>query len=287
MRFSAVLWGVLLMAETAGTPRQVGEIRDPRIDESSGLAASRRHPGCFWTVNDGGPPVVYLLKGDGAVEGRARLDGVKYYDPEALALGPGPDREDDYLYVGDIGDNDRKRPTIRVYRLAEPDIERRYPAETLVFRYPDGPHDAEAMLVHPQTGALYIITKAKGSDARTLVFRSAAPQRTEGVRTLEPVGEIQFAEESALSLLVGRVTDAAISPDGRRVALCGYVRGWMLELPDGAAFDEIWKQRPIPFELGQRAQGEAIAFRGDGRALIATSEGTPSPIFEIPVYLSK
>jgi hypothetical protein len=52
----------------------------------------------------------------------------------------------------------------------------------------------------------------------------------------------------------------------------------------GIAFDEIWKQSPRPVDVGGfpglRRQGEAICYRADGMAILATSEGLPCPLIE-------
>jgi hypothetical protein len=78
------------------------------------------------------------------------------------------------------------------------------------------------------------------------------------------------------------ITGGDISPDGSRVALCDYVDGYELVLPDARiAFDQIWKQPLKPVDLGKRKQGESIGYRLDGRALLATSEGVHPPLIEV------
>ena len=81
------------------------------------------------------------------------------------------------------------------------------------------------------------------------------------------------------SIFGGVVTGGSISPDGRRVALCDYFQGYEIVLPASSRdFDDIWRQRMTGFDLGKRKQGEAIAYRLDGNALLATSEGKQSPL---------
>jgi hypothetical protein len=46
-------------------------------------------------------------------------------------------------------------------------------------------------------------------------------------------------------------------------------------------FNDIWKQRMTGFDLGKRNQGEAITYRLDGKALLATSEGVQSPLIQV------
>jgi hypothetical protein len=66
------------------------------------------------------------------------------------------------------------------------------------------------------------------------------------------------------------------------VALCDYFQGYELVLPEGASnFVDIWKQRMIGFDLGKRKQGESITYRLDGKALLATSEKSPSPFIQV------
>ena len=94
-------------------------IKDPRITESSGLAASRLHPGVYWTHNDSddGPYVYAVDSGTGktvATGHHARHRQPR--DVEAISIGP-----DGHLYVGDIGDNlGGTWPHVWIYRFPEP-----------------------------------------------------------------------------------------------------------------------------------------------------------------------
>jgi hypothetical protein len=274
--------------ETYGPPLTPGTLQDPAINESSGIIASRTTPGLYWTHNDSGDgPYIYALDDHGARRGTWRVRGASARDWEDIAAGPGPETGVNYLYIGDIGDNGEELGEIVVYRVKEPTIKpedsnssRLKPlvtedAEAIHFRYPDGAHNAEALLVHPKTGNLYIVTKIPF--ANSFVYEAPAPQDATTLTTLNRIAELKIP-----SMFGGLVTGGDISPDGLRVALCDYVDGYELALANSrASFDEIWKQPLKPLDLGKRKQGEAIAYRLDGRALLATSEGRHSPLVEV------
>jgi hypothetical protein len=274
-------------SETYGPPRVLGRLDDPSIKESSGIVASRANPGFYWTHNDSGDgPFIYGLDEHGAHLGTWRVKGASARDWEDIAAGPGPQAGASYLYIGDIGDNERRRSEVIVYRVKEPTIKpgdsassRLKPlatddAEVIRLSYPDGAHDAESLLVHPVTGDLYIVSKIPF--ANPAVYKAAAQLDVNGPTTLKRIGELDIP-----SLFGGLITGGDISPDGSRVALCDYVDGYELVLPGARApFDQIWKQPLKPLNLGKRKQGESIAYRLDGRALLATSEGAHPPLIE-------
>ncbi|HEX7276554.1 MAG TPA: hypothetical protein VF244_04205 [Acidimicrobiales bacterium] len=251
-----------------------GEISDEAVAESSGLVASRRHPGRLWTHNDSDQPAeLYCVEPDGGSCGRWTVAGAGNVDWEDIAAGPGPDPGQHYLYVGDIGDNVRSRDDVVVYRVVEPTITdpaaggTTAPATAIHLRYEDGPHDAESVAVHPETGTIYVIVKDPTDSG---VYRVAA-----GGDTLIRVGTLGLG-------LFAMATGADISPDGRRVAVCTPFAGFEYTLDPGADFDTLWQRRPAPVTLPGRTQGEAIAYRLDNDALFVTSEGYPSPLYEIP-----
>lgn len=273
--------------EGYGPATKIGALEDSAIKESSGIVASRTTPGLYWTHNDSGDgPFIYAFDNRGRRRGTWRVTGAAARDWEDMAAGPGPKSGLSYLYLGDIGDNESKRSEIVVYRIPEPTIKaadaaakKSKPqvteaAEAIRLRYPDGKHDAEALLVHPVTGNIYIVTKVRF--ANPTVYEAAAPLSGAGTTTLVRIGEL-----SVPSLFGGMITGGDISPDGRRVVLCDYVQGYEIVLPARAAFNQIWKQSLKPIALGQREQGEAIGYRLDGKALIATSEGRPAPLIQV------
>ncbi len=279
------------VSKAYGSPVHLGELEDKALDESSGIVASRRNPNLFWTHNDSGDgPFLYAFDRTGGKRGTWRVTGADALDWEDIAAGPGPQKGQSYLYIGDIGDNGKERREIIVYRVAEPavtaedaDSNRIEPhqteaAEAIHLRYPDGRHDAEALAVHPTTGDLYVITKTRSMSAAALVYKLAAPFSTSAINRLEKVGEI-----SVPSLLPGMITGGDISPDGTKLILCDYFNAYEASLPENSrgSFDGIWKQSPVVVKLGERQQGEAICYRLDGRAILAISEGKHSDLIEV------
>lgn len=233
-------------------------LTDSRIMESSGLAVSTRHKGVTWTHNDsGGGPRLYAVNGDGKTVARLTLADLDPYDWEALATGPGHT-----LWVGDIGDNSERRETVALFRVREPaELADGAVAWTRFrFRYPDGAHDAEAVLVQPRTGRVYIATK--GIVGGTLY---AGPERL----SADHVNEL-----TRLSGVPPLVTDGAFSPDGSRFVLRGYASAWLYAAPD-RQLDKI--------TLPEMEQGESVTFSSDGRALLAGSEGADSPVWRVPL----
>jgi hypothetical protein len=271
-----------------GQPTTLAAIKDKSISESSGLVASRTMPGAYWTHNDSGDgPFIYAFDTRGDSLGTFRVTGAQARDWEDIAAGPGPQPNKSYLYIGDIGDNDAVRPEVIVYRVAEPVLSastqeftktrpgQTEPAETIRLKYPDGQHDAEALLVHPRTGNIYIVTKV--AIANPAVYEAVAPFTSGQTVTLRRIGETHVP-----SIFGGVIKGGSISPDGRRVALCDYFQGYEIVLPAGSSdFNDIWKQKMSGFDLGKRKQGESIAYRLDGQALLATSEGKQAPLIQV------
>ena len=270
------------------TPKRIASLKDSAIKESSGIVASRTTPGLYWTHNDSGDgPFVYAFDERGRSRGVWKVNGAKARDWEAIAAGPGPESTKNYLYIGDIGDNGERRAEIIVYRVPEPTIAsgdeqstKRKPLSTqsteiIRLRYPDGPHDAEALMVHPHSGHIYVVTKQVFGDPH--IYEAAPPLFSANAVTLRHLGQLDVP-----SLFGGIITDGAISPDGMRAVLCDYLRGYELVLGNSAiGFNAIWKQPFATIDLGSRKQGEAITYRLDGRALLATSEGAPAPLLQI------
>lgn len=257
----------------------IAHLENARVSESSGLVASRSKQGIYWTHNDSGDgPFLYAFDARGRGYGRWRVRGARAVDWEDIAIGPGPVRGRWYLYIGDIGDNGRNRKEIVVYRVPEPKVAGpgdcqvgcdTGPATAIRLRYPDGPHNAEALLVHAATAEMYIVTKADSGDPETRVYR--APPRA---GALAPVATLRVPEPFFIAM-AGGITGGEISPDGRRVVLSDYFRAYE------AAFDGDWMAefRAIPIGFGLQVEG--ICYRPDGRAIMATSEGKPCPFIEV------
>ena len=147
------------------TTSVAGTVGDPALAEISGMARGRRDTSVLWVHNDSGAkPDVHALTLTGQTRQVFRLSGATAKDWEDMDVGPGPVAGTNYLYMGDIGDNGKKRPNITVYRVPEPavtgpaTVTALAGAQPIVAAYPDGPHNAEAMAVGID-GTIYVITK--------------------------------------------------------------------------------------------------------------------------------
>ena len=136
----------------------------------------------------------------------------------------------------------------------------------MTFRYPDGTSNAETLLVHPQTGDIYVVTKKESGPAGVFRMKQAFGTGT-------AVVGVKVADVSVPSQPEGRLTDGTISADGTRVMLCDLEAGYEFVLPQGAADpDAIWQQRPQVVDIGDRKQGEGVSYGRDGASLYASSE---------------
>lgn len=239
------------------------------LTEASGLVASRATPGRLWSHNDSGTPELVALDAKGKVAGRVAVSGAAVVDWEAIASGSCD--QGTCLYVADIGDNGATRKDITIYRIPEPATTSGSVEVDGVFRasYPDGGHDAEALLAAPD-GRLYIVTK--GETDQVSLYRFPGELRTGATMRLERVGKALAEEQSGSN---ARITDGAISPDGEwvllrtRAALIFYRAAEFLN----GKFREAG--RVDLTSLGE-PQGEAVAFGPSDTVYVAGEAGGKS-----------
>lgn len=249
---------ILIVACLASDPAElIGRFTARGIVEPSGLVASRRHPGIFWTHNDSGnPPALFAVRRDGTLV-REYAVAAANVDWEDIAI-------DDlgHIYLGDTGDNLHILPVHAILRIDEPDPAEPAPAKPIAatafyFRYPDGKRfDAEALFV--QDDRAFVIAKSdlgREADLFTVPLDAAAPLLKPA--TARPIG--------VLAKLTRPATGASISPDGRFLAVtaAGEVRIYRRDA-DGR-FAHVAKLK------APRGQVEAIAWSGGD--LILASEG--------------
>jgi hypothetical protein len=182
------------------------------------------------------------------------------------------------VWLADIGDNQLDRPTVALLAL-RPD------GTTGVHRltYPDGPHDAESLLLAPD-GTPYLVTKeVLGASG---VYRPAAPLADGGTVPLERVGSVSFTLTGTEGGPVGRAgqlmaTGGAVSRDGRLLALRTYTDAYVWPL-SGSDVPGALAAEPVHIALPPSPQGEAISFSADDRQLVVAGEGLPGDVTVVP-----
>ncbi len=190
-------------------------------------------------------------------------------DPEDLAVAP-----DGTLWVADTGDNltaATHRQTVALWKVpsagGSPVIHR--------LTYPDGSHDAEAVLFSGD-GSPIIVTKELGGTA--FLYQATGPLQPNtapGV-PMRRVGEFRPIATGASNTLGAAgellVTGAATSPDRRRVALRTYTAAYEWDVPDGDVVKAITTSTPRVTALPDEPQGEAIAYTMDGQNFLTLSD---------------
>jgi hypothetical protein len=226
------------------------------------------NPGVIWAHNDSGDtPRVFALDLTGKLLGICTISGAAARDWEDIAIGPGPDPNQQYLYIGDIGDNGARYPSVRLYRVAEPDVDPTHPfgrmalgpAATLELTYPDGPRDAETLLVDPQTKDIYVIAKR---DLFCKVYRAVWPSSTTPPVALERVAVLPWA----------LATGGDVSPDGSAVIVRSLYNASLWTRPADEPLWHAFAGPQIGLPLASEPQGEAIAFDSKGQGYFTLSE---------------
>jgi hypothetical protein len=202
--------------------------------------------------------------------------GVEARDWEDMAIGPGPVSGHDYLYAADIGDNRSRNDVKMIYRVPEPVVQADQDpvetwlsgVETISFRYPDGKRDAETLLVDPLTADIYVISKQEKDPH---VYRATYPQSTTQVITLELVTKLPITQ----------ITSGDVSPTGEEILLKTYDSIYLFRRQGQEPLWRAFDRPGIKLPYAREPQGEAIAWRADGKGYYTLSEERD----KIPAFL--
>jgi hypothetical protein len=260
--------GLLVTPGVALASQRVCRIGGRHMSELSGLVATG---GGFVVVNDGSDDPaarkIFYLNGRCAVTRTVSYPS-RPRDTEDMGLTPGGT-----LWVADIGDNDRNRPTIGLWRLPKGSSHPR------LYRlaYPDGPHDAEALLVNGD-GTPIVVTKTVGT---ALIYEPARDLDAGTTTPLRKVGEVTLPITTTSNpfSIPGRlvVTGGAVSPDGKHAALRTYADAFEFDVTGGDVVGAITHGEPRQIPMPNEPQGESVAYTSDGTALLTVSETSRQP----------
>ncbi|MFG1921138.1 hypothetical protein [Cryptosporangium sp. NPDC048952] len=283
---------------TYGAPSTRCTVTDPRLDQISGMAATR---GALYVVNDTAPVTVWQLDARCRAIRQTILTLPTAHDPRATLRSSGEkavDLEDvgvaadGALWLADTGGNTSSRTAASLYRWvpgrtldsarAGVPVTRDNPIPQVNavsrydLRYPDGPQDIEAVLP-TLTGRIVLVSKVLNGVAA--VYETSVPLRS--VSTPRRVGTLDLRP-----WLPGRalsVTGGAVSPDGVRFVLRtpGAALEW--DAPDGDVAGALSSGVPRRVELPKAPQGEAITYTDDGSALLTGGEQLPATIGQVSI----
>lgn len=283
----------------------VGTVSSPAITEASGLASSWLDDDTWWITNDSGDSArIFAVDGRGQLIATVRLVGAEARDWESLAIGPPVHGSSPSVYVGDTGNNQvlsnpsKARDTLRVYRFPEPVLRSggdpqvlSVRVETLRFRFPDGPHDVEAMIVDPDSGDLLFVTKDWSFSGVAGLYRAPAgfigsspsgagrlqapsDGTSHGSASVGSGAPVVLEQIGQVALGVGvLVTDADVSRDGSVVALRSYGAVDLYRRVEGQPVWSAFTSRPCAGPPIAERQGESIGFAPDGGSYLTVSEG--------------
>ena len=267
-------------------PKQSGVIAASELDALSGLALSRSQPDILFAHNDHDRPVVYALDLQGQLHARLALEDAEAQDIEDIAVGKCDTKI--CVYLADVGDNAAQRGEYSILRFPEPTVpstpgnaQQSPTFEQLRFRYEDGSHNAESLLVAPN-GNLYIITKlAPGSGGNVDATGPSTVYRIEA-GAFAAGGVAQAAKVSTLSVpLSGEpaLSAAAAHPCGLGFVVRTYDRVYEFLVPPAAAdFEAAFSATPQIVARPAEPQSEGIDYLADGRGFVTSGEGMSAPL---------
>jgi hypothetical protein len=269
-------------------PQRTGDFDVTRVTEASGLAASARNRDLLWLLDDGpGTAGVEVLRPDGELLGSVTVEGLDGVDTEDLAVAP-CDGES-CVWIADTGDNRGSRDHVEIVRFREPDLAAGLPAapapaERMVLRYPDGPHDAEALLVDAAGTTVLLVTKAPfdpetGQTGATRVYAAAGF----GDQVLTDLGELVVPPASsplAAAFVGAGVTGGSARPGRVLLRTYDHVVEYVAPTPDAPLTTlPSWAAHEVPSP--RLPQPEAVAWAADGCGYWLVSEGS-GEVWRVP-----
>ena len=242
-----------------GQSRGINQNRS--LEETSGLVASQRYPGFFWAHNDSGhPPELFLLDSAAITRASFRIMNAKNRDWEDITRVTIDSTS--FLFIGDIGDNERRRGVKIIYCVQEPDdldaSANLNPTQILSIRLAGRSRDVEALMADPVTKNLYLVSKR---EHKVNVYEIPYPYSPDTL-VVEPL----------LQLPVSEITAADISPDGSEILMKNYTHIFYWIRHPGQSISKALEAPPVILPYEREPQGESIAWAIDGSGYFTISE---------------
>jgi len=291
-RFPSLMWGVFLAMISIyvyadnpnfGEQQDMGLIEYYFIREASGIVASRKNENVLWTHNDSGDiHRIYAIDTQGRHLGIYKIEGARNIDWEDMAVGPGPVDGQQYIYIGDIGDNSKSRNLKSIYRVPEPIVHASQSpidttitgAEKITFQYPDGNHNAETLMIDPLTKDIYVVSKSTS----TRVYMAPFPQST-----TENITLVHVATIPQMILVVGG--DISVKGSEILIKIPNKLYYWYRN-PE-QSLSQVFENEPITVPYKVEPQGEAVCWASDGMGYYTISEefgNKPAHLYYYPRF---
>lgn len=271
---------VVCLSRPASAQKTVVKVSNAELSELSGLFISKDNR--FFVHNDSGDTSRFF-----AIDAKGKLMSTLYFkgdpsikhfgvtDCEDIAGGPGPVKNKSYIYLGDIGDNGGNRPYITVYRFSEPDkllSKMQIEGEAVHLKYPNGPQDAETLMIDPILKDLIIISKRQDSVG---IYSAPLFFKKGDTLTMKKQGSLYLAGKG----LIKYVVSGDISRDGRQIILKTYTNIYYWLRNGKEPISQTLRRMPTKLPYTLEPQGEAVGFSPDGKAYYSISEGKNAVIY--------
>lgn len=277
-RCSLFVTALLMVSFPKAQPTVVGYL-PAGLNEISGITMSGNRGVFAWVHNDSGDTSrIFGIGKKGTLITTLYFEGIEkgrtVRDCEDIASGKGASGNERFLYLGDIGDNGARRSSITVYRAPEPATLKatmHITVSPVILQYPDGPRDAETLMIDNVDRLLYIVSKR---DDTVAVYTVPLSWTKGDTITLQKRSSLFFPGFRPQKWVVS----GDISWNGQQVLIKTLQKVYYWKR---AAQEPIWKtlQRPpreLPYQLEK--QGEAICFNTAADGYYTVSEGEKQPV---------
>lgn len=256
--------------------------------EASGLAPSHRVPGVYWSHNDsGGEPVLYAFDTNGQERGRLRVQGTKNVDWEAISSFEWEGKA--YIAIGDVGDNLGVRHNTVIHIVEEPAAESLSPTQevsvpiawSIPFRYENGPHDCESLMIEPRLRMIYLITKRNlppglyALPLQPIFSGKPTPITAKKIGTVAHLPRAHLLQRlfpSPRGRYRGQPTDACFAPDGLAAAVLTYGEVLIYHRNAGQTWESAFQHEPEHLAHHSLPQAEGLTYSLDGKTILITGE---------------
>jgi hypothetical protein len=252
----------------------MGVLQNNDINEASGIVASPTFLGYFWTHNDSGDnPRLFLIDSLGQGLKEFNIANVTNRDWEDISMHKDPTTKKNYIVVAETGDNRAVYGEYSLLFIEEPNSNTindnlLYVQKEIKYTYPDGPKDAEALMIDPYTNDIFIVSKR---EANVSLYRIAFPFKLEET----------IITEKVLTLPLTFITAGDISENGEEILIKNYDSIYYFSRKQNETVIQAMTKTPIVIPYVREPQGEAICFGHDGKSFYTVSEKTSMNISPI------